>query len=173
MKHALLKSALCATALSAFLAAGPAQAAESASATLKTADGKEAGTLNLQQTPNGVLVMGELMNITPGWHAVHLHETGACEGDFTSAGGHFNPAGKEHGFNNPNGYHAGDMPNVYVGDDGKAQFNFLNAQVSLGEGDMSLADSDGSAVIVHVDKDSYGKEAGAGAREACGVINMQ
>lgn len=173
MKHPPLKTVLCATALAATFAANPTFAAGSASTTLKTADGKEAGTLNLQQTPNGVLVMGELMNITPGWHAVHLHEAGACDGDFTSAGDHFNPAGKEHGFNNPNGYHAGDMPNVHVGDDGKAQFNFLNAQVSLGEGDMSLADSDGSAVIVHVGKDSYGKEAGAGAREACGVITMK
>jgi Cu-Zn family superoxide dismutase len=173
MKHPLLKSVLCAAAFAATLAASPAWAAESASATLKTSDGKDAGTLTLQQTPNGVLVMGDVMNITPGWHAVHLHETGACDGDFTSAGGHFNPAGKEHGFDNPDGYHAGDMPNVYVGDDGKAQFNFLNAQVSLGDGDMSLGDSDGSAVIVHAGKDSYGKDAGAGAREACGVITMK
>jgi superoxide dismutase, Cu-Zn family len=142
------------------------------SATLTTADGKQAGTVNLQQTPAGVLITADLMNLTPGWHGFHLHETGLCEGDFTSAGDHFNPAGKEHGFLNPNGPHAGDMPNIYVNENGKAEFSTINNQVSLAEGEASLADGDGTAIIVHENPDSHQQDAGAGARQACGVMQM-
>ena len=175
MPNTFLKTLASAAALTVIaLPALPSQAAEMAraSASITTADGKDAGTVTLEQTSAGVLISGELTNLKPGWHGFHLHETGQCEGDFASAGDHFNPAGKEHGFMNPNGSHAGDMPNIHAGDDGKAAFNVLNTQVSLSESDASLADDDGTAVMIHENPDSYQKDAGAGGREACGVVQM-
>ncbi|MFN0263809.1 superoxide dismutase family protein [Tepidamorphus sp. 3E244] len=145
----------------------------SATAELKTADGKSAGSVQFVQTPNGVLIMGELQNASPGVHGVHIHETGKCEPDFKAAGDHFAPNGNKHGFASEEGYHAGDLPNVTVGEDGTATFHVFNENVSLGEDEASLMDDDGSAVIVHAKADSYMAEAGAGDRDACGVVTMQ
>jgi Cu/Zn superoxide dismutase len=35
--------------------------------------------------------------------------------DFATAGGIFNPSGKQHGLRNPDGPMAGDLPNLVVG----------------------------------------------------------
>src|SRR5262245_59226560 len=78
-------------------------------ATLKDADGKVVGTVEVYPTMRGTAVTlnGHLTGIPVGTHAVHIHTVGKCEPkDFASAGGHFNPAGKQHGTENPMGHHA-------------------------------------------------------------------
>lgn len=71
--------------------------AQTAKATLKDASGKDVGTVQLIQTPHGVLLKMALKGVAPGEHAFHIHAVGKCEPPFTSAGGHFNPADKKHG----------------------------------------------------------------------------
>src|SRR5690349_8007745 len=82
------------SALAALLVAASAlpAAAQTAKASLKTADGKDAGTAMLTQTPSSVLIALAVKGLPPGEHAFHVHAVGKCEPPFTSAGGHFNPA---------------------------------------------------------------------------------
>ena len=95
--------------------ASPALAADTAHAVLKDKDGKEVGTVDLTDTPNGVLMRLDLTAVPPGDHGFHVHAIGKCEPpDFKSAGGHFNPDETKHGLMTADGPHAGDMPNLYV-----------------------------------------------------------
>ena len=139
-------------------------------AQLMTDDGVPAGTVEVTAAPDGVLVEVLLSGLTPGEHALHLHEVGSCSPDFGAAGDHFAPDGNAHGFLNPDGPHGGDLPNVFVSVEGTATAHFYNNRVMLDEGDASLMDEDGTAVIVHELPDLYGEEAGAGGRVACGVL---
>ncbi|TSC32354.1 superoxide dismutase family protein [Corallococcus sp. Z5C101001] len=142
---------------------------ETVKAQLKDAQGKDVGEVTLEQTPKGVLVKGALMNLPAGEHAIHIHETGKCDApDFKSAGGHFNPTKKQHGSLSPKGQHVGDLPNLYVPQDGKVQFDIFIADLKV----KSLLDKDGSAVVVHAKLDDYYTDpAGdAGGRIACGVV---
>jgi Cu-Zn family superoxide dismutase len=141
-------------------------------ADLKGLDGKSIGTAQLEESPHGVLVTLDLTNAPSGMHAFHIHETGKCEPPFKTAGGHFNPAGHEHGFKNPNGRHAGDLPNINV-EGGKGTYQFFADGVTLKAGEKnSLLDADGSALVMHAKTDDYiePKTGNAGDRIACGVI---
>ena len=146
---------------------------ETATATLRDQEGKTVGTVELEETPTGVLLRVTLEAVPPGVHAFHIHETGQCEPPFESAGGHFNPDGTAHGFFSDEGPHAGDMPNIHVPDSGALTFEVFNTLVTLVEGDpASLFDDDGSAIVIHAGEDDYESDpAGhAGDRIACGVI---
>jgi Cu-Zn family superoxide dismutase len=151
----------------------PAQTAGQASAELKDAKGRSIGTARLREAQGGVVVSVAVTGMSPGLHAIHVHAVGRCEAPaFTSAGGHFNPAQKKHGLKSPEGPHAGDMPNMYVGKDGSGRFEVLTDQFTLGAGDRSVFDSDGSALVIHAGVDDYTTDpaGNAGDRVACGVI---
>lgn len=145
-------------------------AAETATATLAGPDGAPMGTVTLTQGPAGVLVSADLIDLAPGAHGFHIHEIGACAPDFAAAGGHYNPGGSGHGVLDAGGYHAGDLPNIHAAADGTARADLFTVDVTLGEGASTVFDADGSAIIVHEKPDSYGADAGAGGRVACGVI---
>jgi Cu-Zn family superoxide dismutase len=118
------------------------------------------------------LITLELTAAPPGAHGFHIHTTGKCEPPkFESAGGHFNPDESKHGFLNPEGPHAGDMPNIHVPESGKLTVEVLNTLVTVG-GENALLDEDGAALVLHADPDDYKSDpAGhAGGRIACGVI---
>jgi Cu-Zn family superoxide dismutase len=150
-----------------------AQAAPAtASASLKDGKGKAVGTAQLTQTAHGVLIAVDLHGLKAGVHAIHLHEVGKCDGpDFKSAGGHFNPAKKQHGFMSAEGPHAGDMPNIDVPANGKLKAELLAPDATID----TLMDADGSALVVHAKADDYKSQpAGdAGDRVACGVIEKK
>jgi Cu-Zn family superoxide dismutase len=148
------------------------ETARTAQAVLYDTEGNKIGTARLTETPHGVFIGVRLWNMPPGWHAFHIHSVGQCEPPFKSAGGHFNPFGKKHGILNPEGMHAGDLPNIYVGADGSLEFDVLATQVTLGTAENNLFDDDGSSFVIHKGPDDYGTDpAGdAGPRIACGVI---
>ncbi len=144
-------------------------AAESATATLTKADGSAAGSAVATTTADGLAVTVSVTGITPGEHGVHVHMTGKCDAPgFTTAGGHWNPASTQHGLDNPQGAHAGDMPNLTVADDGSGTLTF-----TLRSGTMAqLLDADGSAFVVHAGKDDQKTDPSgdSGDRVACGVF---
>ena len=168
-----MRPAICfAALLAAALLPAAALAAETATATLAGADGSEMGTVTLAQGPKGVLVSADVRGLAPGAHGFHIHETGSCAPDFAAAGGHYNPGGSGHGTLDAGGYHAGDLPNIHAAADGSARADYFTADVTLADGaPNSLFDADGSAIVIHENPDSYGADAGAGGRVACGVIN--
>ena len=166
-------SIVCCAALIAasFSLASPA-VAQSAKATLKDQKGAEVGTVDLTQTPAGVMLRLSLKGLPGGERAFHIHAAGRCEPPFTTAGGHFNPAGQKHGLLVGPG-HAGDMPNLHIPDNGVLVIEILNAAVTLEKGKPnSLFQSDGTSIVIHAGKDDYKSDpaGNAGDRIACGVI---
>lgn len=150
-------------------------AAPAAHARLLDADGNVVATATLRETAgHGVLILLQGQDLPPGEHAFHIHETGRCEAPtFQSAGGHYAPRGREHGFLVPRGPHAGDLPNLHIPQDGRLVIEVLAPGVTLRPGaPNTLFDEDGSALVVHAGPDDYRSQpAGdAGGRIACGVI---
>ena len=141
---------------------------------LKNGAGKKIGTAKITGLKTGVNVHLDVEGLSPGDHAVHFHEKGVCTGpDFKSAGGHFNPSHKEHGFDDAKGPHEGDMRNFTVGADGKASVDVKDERVNLGKGATSLLQRGGTALVIHAKPDDYKSQpAGdAGNRVACGEIH--
>ena len=144
-----------------------------ADAELINAQGDEIGVASILERPEGIVVRLEVHDLPEGLHAFHIHETGKCEGDFKSAGGHFNPFNTKHGLKNAEGPHSGDMQNIYVGPDGTALVEVNAPLVTLAPRVNSLIKADGTAFVIHEGPDDYVSDpsGAAGARIACGVIS--
>lgn len=116
--------------------------------------------------------------LSPGKHAVHIHETANCS-PCGAAQGHFDPG--PHGFPSPDGnhpFHSGDLINIVVNAGGSGTLHTTTSRVTLSEGPLSLFDADGSALIIHTDPDTYCPEGetkgcAGGARAACGIIKRK
>lgn len=144
-----------------------------AMAEIRDAQGNSLGVVVLRAADFGVLLSGTLTGLSPGKHGFHIHETGECEPPtFESAGSHFAPAGRQHGFHNPDGPHAGDLRNLVVSEDGSTIVDTADSLVVLRDGPNALLDGDGSALVVHPDPDDYRTQpsGNSGSRIACGVI---
>ncbi len=140
---------------------------------LKDAQGNDVGSVILWDTASGVALQLNLHDLPAGEHAIHFHQVPKCEApDFKSAGGHFNPEGKKHGLESPDGHHAGDMKNITVEQDGKAKGPMEDPDVTLKEGPHSLLSNGGTAIVIHANPDDNQTDpaGNAGARIACGVI---
>jgi len=160
--------------LSSLLAlAAPASAAE-AHAILKSGDGKAVGKVTLEDTGDGVLLKAAFEGLPSGVHAFHVHAVGKCEPPFQTAQGHFNPTGKQHGYLNANGPHAGDMPDIHVPDSGKLTVEVFLPNVTIDKGAARLLDDDGAALMIHAGPDDYKSDpaGNAGDRVACGIIEQ-
>lgn len=143
-----------------------------ASAALMKGDTMPAGLASIVEAKGKLGLKLSLSGLPAGVHAVHLHMRGVCEVPaFTSAGGHLNPAGHQHGRDNPMGAHMGDMPNITVGDDGTANVT-LPLDYKADELLTALFDKDGGAVVVHAAPDDYKTDptGNAGGRIACGAF---
>ena len=129
------------------------------------------GTVNFAQSGDKVRVSANISGLRPnGEFGFHIHEAGDCSsGDGMSAKGHFNPHGKPHG--NPSGAerHAGDLPSLKAGKDGRAKIDATVDAISIGQGAGNIV---GRGLIIHADPDDYKTQptGNAGARLACGVI---
>jgi superoxide dismutase, Cu-Zn family len=141
----------------------------SARARLASPDGASRGSARLSDGSSGITVQVEAEGLSPGVHGIHIHTTGRCDApDFSSAGPHWNPTGRQHGRNNPQGAHHGDLPNLTVGADGRGSMQLTTPGGSLAE----LFDADGAALVVHAnaDDDRTDPSGNSGGRIACGVI---
>lgn len=140
---------------------------------MKNAQGEDIGTATLSQAAHGVKIKLNLHDLTPVEHGIHIHQTAKCEGpDFKSAGGHFNPDGKHHGLQNPEGPHAGDMPNFTVGGKATVITTLIAPNVTLGDDPHSVFSGGGTALVIHAKADDGKTDpaGNAGDRIACGVI---
>ena len=131
------------------------------------------GDINLIEGPNGLLLRVTITpgSLEPGWHGLHLHQVGDCSdvGTFTNSGGHVGKIEGGHGLLNPAGPEGGDIPNIWVAEDGSAGYEAFTTLTTAAE----LLDDDGSAMIIHANEDDHLSQpiGGAGPRVACGVIN--
>ncbi|VXC81873.1 Superoxide dismutase (Cu-Zn) precursor [Sphingomonas sp. AX6] len=152
------------------LAEMPAEGgATTVTAQIRTADGTQVGTANAVEADGAIQVTVNGTGMPPGERGFHIHQVGACDGpDFQTAGGHWNPTNAQHGTDNPNGPHAGDMPNLTVAADGTASTSFTLPAGSF----AGLMDGDGSAIVVHEGPDDMRTDPSgdSGARIACGIF---
>ena len=147
---------------------------------LKDAKGASVGMAMISPAKGGgVSIDLDVHGLPPGEHAIHFHAVPKCEAPFTSAGGHYDPgpAGNpDPDANHP--YHMGDLPNLTVGADGKGQLDATTTRVTISDGPLTLADADGSAIIIHGNPDQgiTGESksgVSGGPRVACGVITKK
>jgi Cu-Zn family superoxide dismutase len=153
-------------------ACAPVEPSGGAPVPLVNALGAPIGTVRAWQTAGGVTLRVDASGLPHGVHGIHVHAVGRCDPpDFAAAGPHWNPAGKQHGFNNPAGHHAGDLYNVTVAANG-----VLGEAVTVPGASMaSLIDADGAALVIHAAADDYltDPSGNSGARIACAVLTPQ
>lgn len=143
-----------------------------ATATLLSADGAVKGTARLWLIGDAVRLTVDADGLPAGAHGTHLHAVGNCmPPDFKSAGGHLNPAGRQHGLENPQGSHLGDLPNLMIAENGAGSLT-IRLQGTQSDLEPALFDSDGTAVVIHAGADDYRTDpsGNAGSRLACGVL---
>ena len=144
-----------------------------AGARLMDLAGRIVGEARLQEGPHGILFRLDLTRMTPGVHALHLHERGLCQAPtFASAGGHLGAPDSTHGFLTPGLMHAGDLPNVHVPTSLTGTLEHFLPGLRLRASAAALLEGDGTAVVLHAGSDNYRTEpaGAAGERIACGVI---
>jgi superoxide dismutase, Cu-Zn family len=173
-----------ALALTSAVGANDRDGRKRAWALLQDTGGEKVGLVTFSERHGEVTVRGFVRGLSPGFHGFHVHAVGECTPPFTSAGGHFNPGGAGHGD------HAGDMPSLLVNEDGSAALEFPTDRFSVAD----LFDADGSAVIVHANRDNFANipdryhshtedtfgpdsatlaTGDAGGRTACGVVDRR
>ena len=135
-------------------------------------EGNTIGNVNMIEGPNGIVmeVSIDQGGLTPGWHAIHIHQTGDCSdtGEYTASGGHVGKLDGGHGLLNPGGPEPGDLPNLYAFEDGSVNFETFTGLVTLSD----VMDDDGGAIIIHEGRDDHMSQpiGGAGGRIACAVV---
>jgi len=135
-------------------------------------EGDTIGSVNMIEGPNGIVMEVSINEggLTPGWHAVHIHQTGDCSdtGEYTASGGHVGKIEGGHGLLNPAGPEPGDLPNLYAFEDGSVNFETFTDLVALSD----VMDDDGGAIIIHEGRDDHMSQpiGGAGGRIACAVV---
>lgn len=160
-------------AVSLFSAAAAA-GAKTATSEIVNNQGEGVGTVTLTQGTAGVLITLKVSGLPPGYHGMHFHGVGDCSDHeaFKKAGGHVDPHKKPHGFLHPDGPHEGNLPNLIVDQGGAAELELYSQMVSFEQGPAKLLDQDGSALIIHANRDDHQSQpiGGSGDRIACAAI---
>ena len=128
--------------------------------------GKSIGWVELSPRAGGTYLRVAAEGLSPGDHGIHLHAVGQCDGPaFQSAGGHWNPEGRQHGHLNPQGQHQGDLPNISVSANGRGTTAFLVSH-------HSMNDADGTSLVIHAKPDDYltDPSGNSGDRIGCAVL---
>lgn len=142
-------------------------------ADLKLSNGAPAGRVIVTASDEQVTLSLAALGMAPGTHGTHLHMVGSCVAPaFTSAGSHLNPSGHQHGTDNPNGSHLGDLPNIVISPDGTGTLSAL-LRGTRSNVEAALFDADGTAIVIHADADDYKTDptGNSGGRIACGVLS--
>ena len=140
---------------------------------LRMADGRQVGTVQLREDRGGVTMRVNVSGLPAGTHGLHIHAVGRCDPPgFTTAGPHWNPLGRQHGTENPQGAHAGDLPNVLISPSGLGSVEARFDGWRIREGERALIDADGAAVVLHAKADDYRTDpsGNSGDRIACAVL---
>ncbi len=147
---------------------------------LVNASGEIIGQVRGGDSPNGAVLEIDAHDLPPGVHAIHIHDVGICQPpDFKSAGGHWNPTGKQHGGENPNGAHVGDLQNVTVAQDGTLRARIVvpgtylsNNGRDVKPGSYEIFDASGASVVIHAKPDDYKTDpsGNSGDRIACAAL---
>jgi len=140
---------------------------------LRDAQQREVGSVELLERGDSTLVRVRVRGLAPGEHGVHIHAQPRCEGpDFSTAGGHFNPEGRQHGTLNAEGPHAGDLPNIVVRQDSTGDMAHSTARISLRPDAPGAFDAARGAVVVHASRDDMRTDpsGASGARVACALL---
>lgn len=151
----------------------PASYPSGVRADVRNAGGTAVATASAAGEGGGLRVRIEAAGLAPGTYGIHVHAVGRCDPPgFDSAGPHWNPTGREHGSQNPQGPHFGDLPNLQVGTDGAGSLEFTIPGAGLTGDSGALLDGDGAALLVHAGPDDYRTDpsGNSGARIACGVF---
>jgi Cu-Zn family superoxide dismutase len=154
-------------------APAPASADASATAVMRDPGGRTVANATATTSGGGVRIRVEAAGLGPGTYGVHVHNAGRCDPpDFASAGPHWNPSGRQHGSQNPQGPHLGDLPNLMVGADGRGALEFAIPGADLRGGARPMLDGDGASLMIHASPDDYRTDpsGNSGARIACGVF---
>lgn len=122
---------------------------------LTNTKGEVIGVAGLVQMGKQVIVKLNVSGLKPGKHGFHIHEKPITNNDFSTAGGHFNPTEKQHGHDNSNGAHLGDLPNLVADKDGKIDTAIVLEGLSLEQGEVSNSIL-GKSLIIH-EKEDDGK----------------
>lgn len=180
VRKTLPVAALCGLAVAACVpnespgdAGAPAPAWTEASARILDAGGRQLAVANAVQQNDGLRISVSSTGLRAGTYGVHVHAVGRCDApDFTSAGPHWNPTMRQHGSQNPQGPHRGDLPNLSVGANGQGEIAFTIPDARLSGGVGGMLDADGAAIVVHAQPDDYRTDpsGNSGARIGCGVF---
>jgi Cu-Zn family superoxide dismutase len=146
---------------------------------------KGTGTLVERESAEGIKQVDVSLivkGLKDGKHAVHIHETAACE-PCKAAKGHHDPGPNSNSkpdapnFNHP--YHMGDLVNIDV-KDGLGVMTTSTSRITLSDGRLSIFDKDGASFIIHTNEDKYcdqdselKKGCAGGSRDACGIIKRR
>lgn len=148
-------------------------AAPAATAEIRDPAGTVVGSATATVEADGLHVLVEAKGLPQGAHGAHVHTAGLCEGPkFESAGPHWNPTSRQHGRDNPEGAHLGDLPNLEIGADGTGRVEFTVPGGAVSGGTNALLDADGASIVIHAKADDYKTDpsGNSGDRVACGIF---
>jgi Cu-Zn family superoxide dismutase len=158
--------------------AGPIS--EAPAVPLVNSAGQIIGEVRGGDSDNGAELQITAHGLPPGVHGIHIHDVGLCDPPgFKSAGPHWNPTSKQHGSQNPNGEHMGDLQNVNVAADGTLKARIVvpgtyltNLGRNVKAGAVQILDANGAAVVIHAKADDYKTDPSgdSGDRIACAVL---